>query len=63
MGVIVLREMIGTGRTGMAKLDLDGRVPNIELLAESRLQLPHYMLGVSQRLVLDDNVSAEGEVL
>jgi hypothetical protein len=33
--MVVLSQVIGTGGTRVAKLDLDGRVADIELLAES----------------------------
>jgi hypothetical protein len=40
----ILPRLIGAGRTRMAELDLDRGVPDIELLAEVELQLPHHML-------------------
>jgi hypothetical protein len=40
--VVVFSQVICAGRAWMAKLDLDGGVPDIEFLAESRLQLPQH---------------------
>ncbi len=63
MRVVVLAGAVMDLAAGMAALDLDRRVPDVEAAAEPALEIPDHMLGVSQRALLEHDMDAERHVL
>jgi len=61
--VIVLARAVMDLAAGMAALDLDRRVPDVEAAAKPALEIPDHMLSVAQRALLEHNVDAERHVL
>src|SRR2546425_9349377 len=61
--VVVLAGAVMDLATGMAALDLDRRVPDVEAAAEPALEIPDHMLGVAERALLEHDMDAERHVL
>ena len=62
MGVVVLQQVIGFSRAGLAEIELDGRVSDAEPLARPGLEITHHLLRFGQGLLLDHDVDAQRDV-
>jgi len=61
--VVVLARAVMDLAAGMAALDLDRRVSDVEAAAEPPFKVAHDMLGVAQRALLEHDVNAERHLL
>jgi hypothetical protein len=57
--VIVVARAVVYLAAGVAALDLNRRVPDVELLAEAALEVPHDVLRIAQRAIAHHHVTAQ----
>ena len=61
--MVVLAGAVMDLAAGMAALDLDGRMPDVEAAAQPSLEVAHDVLGVAERALLEHDVNAERHLL